>query len=152
MNAPQKWFDADAELQKIRDTPAKVAKPANQGGSFSDFSRGRGENLRERQPSRFPLQSASETKGKDRPFVPRPLGQETNPDVWGAWRPLFDWLIEYHPEHYHGVCDAEEALRTLEQQGITVGPEYEEACQELGRRFETARRLKLVQGFKVWVQ
>lgn len=41
-----------------------------------------------------------------RDFLPRPLGQEANPDVWDAWTPFMLWLLEYHPDRYHEVCEA----------------------------------------------
>ena len=87
-----------------------------------------------------------------RDFLSCPLEQENNPDPWDAWGDLFDWLREHHPDRFFAVCEAEEAIRTLERQGITEGQEYEQACQELLRRFEAARRLKMKEGFKVWVQ
>jgi len=81
-----------------------------------------------------------------RDFLPRPLDQEENPDVWDAWVPLFDWLVEHHPDHFYAVCEAEEYIRTLERTGIT-GAEYQSACQELLKRFEAARQLKKEAGF-----
>jgi hypothetical protein len=89
---------------------------------------------------------------KPRPFLPRPAGQEDNPNPWNAWTPLMLWLSEYYPEHFHAVCEAEEAIQALERSGITAGQEYEHACAELLRRFETARRLKMRANVKVWIQ
>lgn len=89
---------------------------------------------------------------RKRPFLPRPLGQEDAPDPWEVWTPLFDWLIEHHPEHFHAVCDAEDALHRMERNGITNGEAYEAACRDLYVKFETARRLKLQAGVKVWIQ
>ena len=66
--------------------------------------------------------------------------------------PLFDWLIEHCPDRFYAVCEAEEAIRTLERAGITAGQEHATACAELLRRFEEARRLKMKAGFKIWLQ
>lgn len=88
----------------------------------------------------------------DRAFLPRPLGEEDNPDVWDAWTPLFDWLIEHAPEQFDQMCEAEEAIRALERAGIIEGPEHQVACDELFRRFETARKLKLQSDHKIWLQ
>lgn len=107
-----------------------------------------------REPGTPPLPAAEKrpfTPG-NRDFLSRPLGQENNPDVWDAWGSLFDWLREHYPDHFFGVCEAEEAIRALERAGVTEGGEHEAACVELLRRFEAARRLKLKEGFKVWVQ
>jgi hypothetical protein len=68
---------------------------------------------------------------KTRPFLPRPLGQEDALDPWTVWTPLFDWLIEHHPDHFHAICDAEDALNRMEGQGITEGEAYQHACREL---------------------
>ena len=95
--------------------------------------------------------SASET-GKRHPFLPRPLGQEDAVDPFSVWEGLFHWLIDHHPTHFTAICEAEEAIRALEAHGVTNGTEYEAACQELLRRFEGARRLKLSHGFKIWLQ
>lgn len=92
------------------------------------------------------------TQAQARSFLPRPLGQEKNPDPWDAWAPFFDWLREHHPDHFFAVCEAEEAIRALERQGITKGRDYEAAYQELARRFEAARQLKLKESVKVWLQ
>jgi putative DNA primase/helicase len=81
-----------------------------------------------------------------------PLGQEDNPDAWAAWAPFLGWLREYHHHHFHAVCEAEEALRQLEQRGITEGLPYERACTELARRFEEARQLKFKETVKIWMQ
>lgn len=85
-------------------------------------------------------------------FLPHPIGQEENPDVWEAWTPLMLWLLEHSPDHYHKVCVAEEAIRDLERRRMIEGQEYTRACQELLRRFETARRLALSKQAKVWIQ
>lgn len=156
MNTAQKWFDVDAELQKIRKTPPKVAKAPKEEGDFSYFrcfSRGVGEKVQEQRSSLLPPQSKQVLREtKSRPFLPRPLGQEDAVDPFVAWEGLFHWLIDHHPDHFYAVCDAEEAIRALETQGVTNGTEYEAACQELLERFEKARRLKLRHGFKIWLQ
>src|SRR5215813_8994838 len=64
-----------------------------------------------------------------RSFLSRPLGQEDNPDPWDAWAPFMLWLLEYHPRLFEVVCEAEEAIRDLEQQGITAGEAYDQACK-----------------------
>ena len=88
-----------------------------------------------------------------RDFLPRPLGQEDAANIWDVWAvPLFDWLIEHCPDRFYSVCEAEDALRTLERAGITAGQEYDAACAELLRRFEEARRLKMKTKFKIWLQ
>ena len=61
-------------------------------------------------------------------------------------------MIEHHPEHFTAIGEAEEAIHALEAQGVTNGSGYEAACQELLKRFERARRLKLSHGFKIWMQ
>src|SRR3989442_10325745 len=73
-----------------------------------------------------------------RSFLSRPLGQEDNPDPWEAWAPFLSWLLEHHSRHYQAVCEAEEAIRDLERQGVTAGEEYEQACAELFWHFEEA--------------
>jgi len=88
----------------------------------------------------------------DRAFLSRPAYQKANPDVWAAWAPFMDWLSEHSPERFAAICEAEEAIRELERQGITAGPEYEQACAELLWHFEEARRLKLSAEVKVWMQ
>ncbi len=118
----------EARIREATDTPQRSSLPA-------------------------PVQlAATEETLSSRSFLPRPLGQEDNPDAWDSWTPLFDWLIEYQPAHFYTVCDAEDAVNALERQGITSGQAYEEACATLLRRFETARRLRLQAGFKVWVE
>src|SRR5262245_47744048 len=71
MNAPHKWFDVDAELQKIRDAPAKPAKAAKEEeGNFSNlsnFSRGEGEKSKDQRPSILPSQSQPAPK-EEQPF------------------------------------------------------------------------------------
>jgi hypothetical protein len=62
------------------------------------------------------------------------------------------WLLEFHPEHYYAVCEAEDSVNALERDGVTSGPRYEAACRELLRRFETARRLALSERAKAWMQ
>ena len=86
-----------------------------------------------------------------RPFLPRPAA---NPDapLWDAWTPLFDWLIQNHPDHFHAVCAAEDEISRMERAGITDGPKYDEACRELSHRFAKARGLRMQAGVKVWVQ
>jgi hypothetical protein len=143
MSALRKWFDTEVELQKLQDTAPKAPKVPKGETEISHFRQGQGENVKER-PS-LPLPSR-------RDFLPCPFGQEDNLNEWECWVPLFDWLIEYHPEHFHAVCDAEDYLNALERQGVTTGKEYERACQELLRRFETARRLKFRADEKEWVQ
>ena len=86
-----------------------------------------------------------------RPFLPRPASNADAP-LWDAWTPLFDWLIEHHPDHFHAVCAAEDVISRMEQKGIIDGPEYDEACLDLFRRFEKARRLKMQASAKVWTQ
>ena len=97
-------------------------------------------------------QPAADFQPKTRPFLPRPLGQEDNPDPWTVWSPLFTWLLEHYPDRYHSVCEAEDAISVLERAGIQKGEEYEQACAELLWRFEEARRLKLREGIKIWFQ
>jgi len=87
----------------------------------------------------------------NRAFLSHPIGQEDG-DVWDAWTPFMLWLLEFHPDHFHAVCEAEEAIQALERSGITAGREYEQACAELLWRFETARRLKMSEATKIWVQ
>jgi hypothetical protein len=97
------------------------------------------------------LLSPDHTSGP-RDFLSRPLGQKGNPDAWSAWSSFMGWLFNEHPLRFQAICEAEEVIRALEQQGITGGAEYEQACAELFWRFEEARRLKLREGFKVWLQ
>ncbi len=105
-------------------------------------------------PSSQPPDEAVPPNGhiRQRLFLPRPLGQEAALDVRDCWSGLFDWLIEHHPAHFHAVCEAEEQIRTLERAGMTAGPEHEAACHELLIRFETARRLKLRESVRIWMQ
>lgn len=107
--------------------------------------------LREVDPSPAGTIAAS-SPPKQRPFLPRPLGQEDALDPWEVWTPLFDWLVEHHPEHFHAVCNAEDTLNRMEREGITSGEAYENACRDLYVKFEAARRLKLKAEVKVWVQ
>ena len=88
----------------------------------------------------------------NRDFLPRPGGKENNPDLWDAWAPFFDWLIEHHPNQFHAICAAEEMIRDLERTGVSGGPEYNSACLELFRQFEKGRRLKMKAGTKIWFQ
>ena len=74
---------------------------------------------------------AAASPPRKRAFLPRPCGQEDALDPWEVWTPLFDWLIEYHPDHYRAVCDAEDVLNRMERQGITSGEAYEAACRDL---------------------
>ncbi len=89
---------------------------------------------------------------QQRRFLSRPLGQEENLDPWQAWEPFMGWLLEHNPQHYYAVCEAEDAISTLERQGIVEGAEYAAACDTLRQRFETARKLALKARVKVWVQ
>ncbi len=89
---------------------------------------------------------------KRRPFLPRPLGQEEVVDPFLAWEGVFNWLIAHHSEHFTAICEARRGPSALEAQGVTNGTDYEAVCQELLRRFERARRLKLSHGFKIWLQ
>ena len=98
------------------------------------------------------LKLAPEKEEKRRPFLPRPLGQEDAVDPFIVWDGLFNWLIAHHLDHFTAICEAEDAIRALEAQGVTNGTGYEAACQELLKRFEGARRLKLSHGFKIWMQ
>ena len=98
------------------------------------------------------IEAGEHSPNGKRDFLSRPLGQEDNPSVWDAWAPFFDWLREHHPARFFAICEVEESIRTLERQGITEGRDYEAACQELTRRFEAARRLKLKETVKVWLQ
>jgi hypothetical protein len=121
-------------------------------GKYLDIAR-KFEARRQEQAPPVPvprLRLIPKPEAKRRPFLPRPLGHEDAVDPFLAWEGLFHWLIEYHPEHFYAVCDAEDAIGALEAQGVTNGTDYEAACQELLRRFERARRLKLSQGFKLW--
>jgi hypothetical protein len=103
-------------------------------------------------PSREHQNQQNANTPGNRSFLLRPIGEEDNPDPWAAWAPFLGWLREYHPDQFHAVCRAEEALRQLEQRGITEGPTYERACTELARRFEEARHLKFKETVTVWVQ
>jgi hypothetical protein len=85
-----------------------------------------------------------------RPFLPRPLGQEDALDPWEVWTPLFDWLIEHHPDQFHAICDAEDELNRLEREGIISGPQYEIACNRLLTAFEIGRKLKLAHTIQHW--
>jgi len=98
------------------------------------------------------LQPGPPKKPGRRDFLSRPLGQEEEPAPWVAWAPLMTWLLERHPDHYHRICEAEEAIRALERRGVVEGEEHERACKTLLMRFEAARRLKLSEGFKIWFQ
>jgi hypothetical protein len=62
------------------------------------------------------------------------------------------WLAGEHPYRLGGIIAAYDALCALEQLGVFAGADYEAACAELLRRFEEARRLKLKESVKVWVQ
>jgi hypothetical protein len=62
------------------------------------------------------------------------------------------WLCAEHPDRFTAICEAEETIRVLEREGLTTGQEYEQACAELLRRFEDARRLRFKETVKVWVQ
>lgn len=127
--------------------PAKVAKPAKPPSEISNFSRFRGGNPAKLQNPEQPQRGVS-----NRVFLSRPLGQENNPDPWDAWAPFMSWLRVEHPDRFTAVCAAEETIRALEREGITTGQEYEQACAELLRRFEEARRLRFKEGVKVWMQ
>lgn len=138
MSAP-KWFDTDAELQKLREPPPKepdVPEAEDDVSHFSHFRWGRG------------TKSENCTR-QIRPFLPRPLGQEEALNPFIVWEGLFLWLIENHPAHFRAICDAEDEIVILEQQGIATGPQYEEACERLRTTFEAGRRLKLTQGVKI---
>lgn len=112
----------------------------------------------QREESNFPENAspASPTSPAPTPgtrdFLPRPLGQEDNPALWDAWTPLMLWLLEFHPDRYHEVCEAEEAIRAAERAGITAGEEYEQVCAGLLRKFAAARRLCVAARVKVWLQ
>lgn len=119
-------------------------------GRYLDIARKFDTKSQEREkPTRIYQQPMAD---KIRAFLPRPLGQEDASDPFIAWEGLFTWLIEHSPNHFTTICNAEEAIRTLEAQGMTNGTGYEAACQELLRHFEEARRLKLSHGFKLWTQ
>lgn len=105
-----------------------------------------------RGPGSADAQGLRETVAGQRDFLPRPLGQEDASDPWEAWTPLFDWLIEHHPAHFHAVCSAEDTLTRMEREGITSGGHYEAASRDLLVKFEAARRLKLKAGAKIWMQ
>jgi len=75
-----------------------------------------------------------------------------NPEPWGAWAPFLNWLCTNYPERLRGILDAEDAIQELEEAGVAEGEEYEAACAELFWRFEEARRLKMREEVKVWVQ
>ncbi len=134
------WGVSPVPLPKSQGTVSRPAKEPLPG--YDDGREECGESLKPDTP----------TITKKRPFLPRPLGKEDAPDPWEVWTPLFDWLIEYHPEHFHAVCDAEDALNRMEREGITSRDEYEAACRDLLVKFETARRLKLKSGMKIWLQ
>ena len=51
-----------------------------------------------------------------------------------------------------GIMAADNALSVLERSGIVEGEEYEAACSELFWQFEEARRLKMREGVRVWIQ
>ena len=85
-------------------------------------------------------------------FLSRPLTQETNLNPWDAWAPFLDWLCVHYPARLHGILDAEDAIEELERSGIVEGEEYEAACSELFWQFEEARRLKMREGVRVWIQ
>jgi hypothetical protein len=91
-------------------------------------------------------------KAQARDFLSRPLKQEDNPDSWDAWGPFMSWLCVEHPARFTAICQAEESIRELERQGVTEGPNYEQACATLLWVFEEARRLKLGEEVKVWIQ
>jgi hypothetical protein len=95
---------------------------------------------------------APESPSGDRNFLPRPLGHETESGSWILWEPLLVWLFANHPEQCKAICEAEEILRRLEQQGVTSGPSYIMACKRLARAFEQGRRVKLRETIKVGVQ
>lgn len=153
-----KRFDVAAELQNLRSTPPKPAKPPKDEGKISHFSGfrwGASQMVQSTTQRRGDPPTASEgysLSSGNRNFLPRPLGQEHNPKVWTAWTPLMVWLLEHYPDHYHLVWDAEDTLTALERQGTVSGEAYEQAGAELLRRFETARRLALSKRVKVWLQ
>jgi hypothetical protein len=130
--------------------PVKGGKLRIEPGS--KLTPGLTEQLRQCKAELLALLTQPATQPGNRDFLSRPLGQENNPDAWDAWTPFMLWLLEFHPEHYYAVCDAEDAISALERQGVTSGPRYEAACHELLRRFETARRLALSERVKVWTQ
>lgn len=79
----------------------------------------------------------------NREFLPRPVGQENNLQVWNAWTPFMLSLLEHHPHSYYAICDAEDAINALERRGLTDDPRYEAACHTLKQRFEEGRKLKV---------
>lgn len=87
-----------------------------------------------------------------RSFLSRPLGQEDNPNWVDAWAPFLIWLVDHYPNRLDGILAADNALCALEQSGIVDGDEYEAASAELFWRFEEARRLKMKESVKVWIQ
>jgi hypothetical protein len=128
-----KRLDVSAYLPGVETTtPAKVAKVAKVDGGASA------------KPTKPPFGIRS--------FLSRPLGQEDNLDPWDAWAPFLDWLLIHYPDRLRIILDAEEDIRALESNGIVKGAEYEAACSELLWYFEEARRLKLRESIKVWVQ
>ena len=143
-----KRLDVAAELQNLRSTPAKVAKPAKPStpeiSNFSRFSRG--------DPAKLQNPGQQQAAASNRDFLSRPLDQQDNPDPRDAWAPFMSWLSEHHLGRFTAICRAEESLKELERQGITEGPDYEQACATLLWVFEEARRLKLSQSVKVWMQ
>ena len=58
----------------------------------------------------------------------------------------------HHEPEFLRICEAEEALRVLEQEGVTDGTEYNRRCAELFQRLELARRLRTKEATKVWIQ
>lgn len=91
-------------------------------------------------------------QGQTRAFLPRPLGQEDNPDVWDAWTPFMLWLLEHHRERYDYLCRTDRILTALEEEGETASERYKTVSQQLLAQFETARRLALEGQVKVWWQ
>jgi hypothetical protein len=87
-----------------------------------------------------------------RGFLSRPLGQENNPDPWDAWGPFLRWLRERDEERFSRIYEAGDAITALERQGVTEGEAYDAACADLRCVFEEARRLRMREGLKVWIQ
>ncbi len=96
--------------------------------------------------------TAEPARSGRRSFLPRPLGTEEDADVWDAHTPFMVWLLEYHADCYHLICDAEDTLNSLEKQGIGSGAVYQAACEALLQHVETGRALAFKERVKVWVQ
>jgi hypothetical protein len=92
-----------------------------------------------------------QTQPRPRDVLSRPVGQEDNPDTWASWAPFLAQLKEADAERYQSIQQAEAAVRSLEDKGVSTGQEYEAAMALLFYRFEMARRWLGQQALKVWV-